>query len=56
MCSRNIITGNTNGDIYFYDKSLCVLYHVNQFIGNSITSIAMVNINNNGNEKGRHSN
>jgi len=56
LCLRNIITGNTNGDVYFYDKSLCVLYHLNQFIGDSITSIAMVNINDVGDEKGRNSN
>lgn len=41
---RYIITGNTNGDLYFYDKSLCVLYHLNKFVGDPITSIAMLNI------------
>jgi len=41
--SSHIITGNTNGDIFFYDKSLRVLYHLNVFVGDPITSISMLN-------------
>eukprot|EP00102_Acyrthosiphon_pisum_P008905 XP_003246262.1 PREDICTED: WD repeat-containing protein 66-like [Acyrthosiphon pisum] len=39
----HIITGNTNGDVIFYDKSLRVLYHLNVFVGDPITSISMLN-------------
>lgn len=39
---RHVITGNTNGDIFFYDKSLRVQYHLNLFVGDPITSISML--------------
>lgn len=39
-----IVTGNANGDIFFYDASLRALYHLNNFIDNTITSIAMINV------------
>ncbi|XP_050063809.1 cilia- and flagella-associated protein 251-like isoform X4 [Aphis gossypii] len=43
MCIQNhIITGNTNGDIFFYEKSLRVLYHLNMFVGDPISSIAII--------------
>ncbi|XP_022177964.1 cilia- and flagella-associated protein 251-like [Myzus persicae] len=38
----HIITGNINGDIFFYDQSLLVLYHLNMFVGDAITSISML--------------
>jgi len=31
-----------NGDIFFYDKSLRVKYHLNMFVGDPITSISML--------------
>lgn len=42
--SDYIITGNTNGDVFFYDKSLCVIYHLRVLVGESITSISMYDV------------
>lgn len=50
---RVIITGNTNGDILFYDKSLTILYHLNKFVGDAITSIAIANVYTIHNNKGK---
>ncbi|XP_025421610.1 cilia- and flagella-associated protein 251-like [Sipha flava] len=45
ICQRFIITGNTNGDVFIYDQSLLVLFHLDKLVGNSITSISMINAN-----------
>lgn len=54
MCTYSdyIITGNTNGDVFFYDKSLHVLYHLRILVGESITSISMHYFKTNDKEKG----
>lgn len=36
------MTGNANGDVFFYDASLRVLYRLNSFIDGPVTSMAMV--------------
>ncbi|XP_050541916.1 cilia- and flagella-associated protein 251-like [Daktulosphaira vitifoliae] len=42
ICHKLIITGNINGDIFFYDKSLRVLFHLTKFVGDGIMSIEIL--------------
>ncbi|XP_050431891.1 cilia- and flagella-associated protein 251-like [Adelges cooleyi] len=42
ICQKVIMTGNANGDIFFYDKTLRILYHLKKFVGDSIVSISML--------------